>query len=221
MIRRRIESIDNIRAISVMTILLVNIGEYYTKTSPGHHPAPETSAVDTWSGRLVDLLVLDKFHLMLAFLFEVSAAIQFGNMSRRGKFWAPYLRRMAILLVFRLANAFLLHAPDVLTSYAINGALLALLFRAPQGSAHHRPGSRVRWRPWHYRGRVDGPLRGGRHWPDVVAGVGGRCPVVRPHGAGLLGPARRPPDRRTTPAVRLSRFTYGPFAPSWGSATRK
>ncbi|WIX83626.1 DUF418 domain-containing protein [Amycolatopsis carbonis] len=132
-IRQRIESIDIIRAISVMAILLVNIGAYYTKTSPGHHPAPVTSAVDTWSGRLVDLLVLDKFHLIFAFLFGVSAAIQFGNMSRRGKFWAPYLRRMAILLVFGLANAFLLHAPDVLTLYAINGALLALLFRAPQG----------------------------------------------------------------------------------------
>ncbi|MEU4669721.1 DUF418 domain-containing protein [Amycolatopsis sp. NPDC023774] len=131
-VRQRIESIDIIRALAVMAILLVNMGDYYANASPGHRPAPTASAVDSWSARLVDLLVLDKFHFIFAFLFGVSATILFGNMTRRGKFWAPYLRRMAILLVFGLANLVLLRAPDVLAVYALNGAVLALLFRAPQ-----------------------------------------------------------------------------------------
>lgn len=131
-VRQRIESIDIIRAIAVMAILLVNVGAYYTTAGPGHRSAPETSAVDTWASRLVDLLVLDKFHFIFAFLFGVSAAIQYENMRRRGDFWRPYLRRMGILLAFGLLNLTVLHAPDVLTVYALNGAVLALLFRAPQ-----------------------------------------------------------------------------------------
>lgn len=39
---------------------------------------------------------------------------------------------MVILLVFGLVNLTVPHAPDVLTVYALNGAVLTLLFRAPQ-----------------------------------------------------------------------------------------
>ncbi|QRP47089.1 hypothetical protein [Amycolatopsis sp. FDAARGOS 1241] len=39
---------------------------------------------------------------------------------------------MRLLLVFGLVNLTVLHAPDVLTVYALNGAVLALFFRAPQ-----------------------------------------------------------------------------------------
>jgi uncharacterized protein len=88
--------------------------------------------LDVWSDRAVGLLVLDKFHFIFAFLFGVSAAILYENMSMRGRVWPPYLRRMAILLVVGAINLLVLHAPDVLIVYAINGTLLALFFRAPQ-----------------------------------------------------------------------------------------
>ncbi|MEU4674293.1 hypothetical protein AB0F91_41615 [Amycolatopsis sp. NPDC023774] len=48
---------------------------------------PRNVAVDTVASRLVDLLVLDKCHFTFAFLFDVSAAIQYENMTRRGNFW--------------------------------------------------------------------------------------------------------------------------------------
>lgn len=127
---RRIESIDIIRAIAVMAILLVNIGDYYAHQN--HRPAAIITPWDAWSDRVIGLLVLDKFHFIFAFLFGVSAAILYENMSRRGRVWPPYLRRMAILLAFGALNLFLLHAPDVLMVYAVNGALLGLFFRAPQ-----------------------------------------------------------------------------------------
>jgi uncharacterized protein len=129
-VKQRIESIDIIRAIAVMAILLVNIGYYYSNQN--HRPPVIVSPWDVWSDRVVDLLVLDKFHFIFAFLFGVSAAILYENMSLRGKVWPPYLRRMAILLAFGAINLFLLHAPDVLMVYAVNGTLLALFFRAPQ-----------------------------------------------------------------------------------------
>jgi uncharacterized protein len=129
-VKQRIESIDIIRAIAVMAILLVNIGYYYANQN--HRPPAIVSPWDVWSDRVVDLLVLDKFHFIFAFLFGVSAAILYENMSLRGKVWPPYLRRMAILLAFGAINLFLLHAPDVLMVYAVNGTLLALFFRAPQ-----------------------------------------------------------------------------------------
>jgi uncharacterized membrane protein YeiB len=39
------------------------------------------------ASRLVDLLVLDKFHFIFACLFGGSAAIQYENMTRRENFW--------------------------------------------------------------------------------------------------------------------------------------
>jgi uncharacterized protein len=128
--RQRIESIDIIRAVAVMAILFVNIGDYYANQT--HQPPVIDSPADVWGERVVGLLVLDKFHFIFALLFGVSAAILYENMSRRGRVWPPYLRRMAVLLVFGAINAFLLHAPDVLIVYAVNGILLALFFRAPQ-----------------------------------------------------------------------------------------
>jgi uncharacterized protein len=132
LVRGRIESIDIIRAIAVMAILLVNIGDYYRTSSPSGQLPLITSTADVWAERLLGLLVLDKFHFIFAFLFGVSSSILYENMTRRGSFWAPYLRRMAILCAFGLVNLLLLHAPDVLAVYAFNGVVLALFFRAPQ-----------------------------------------------------------------------------------------
>ncbi|MCI2422980.1 DUF418 domain-containing protein [Saccharopolyspora sp. K220] len=129
-VKQRIESIDIIRAIAVMAILFVNIGSYYANQS--HQPPAIVSPLDVWSDRVVGLLVLDKFHFIFAFLFGVSAAILYENMSLRGKVWRPYLRRMAVLVAFGAVNLILLHAPDVLIFYAVNGTLLALFFRTPQ-----------------------------------------------------------------------------------------
>jgi uncharacterized protein len=129
-VRERIESIDIIRAVAVMAILFVNIGDYYANQT--HQPPAIGSPADVWSDRVVGLLVLDKFHFVFAFLFGVGAAILYENMSLRGRVWAPYMRRMAVLLAFGAINLFLLHAPDVLIVYALNGTVLALFFRAPQ-----------------------------------------------------------------------------------------
>lgn len=123
----RIDSLDLIRGIAILAILIMNV---HSMALP-----PVAYWVPTWthSAALSDvaiywaqsLLVESRFMSMFAMLFGVGLAIQADRMRTRDVDPRPRLRRrLAWLLVFGLIHGFLLWHGDILTLYALAGFLV-------------------------------------------------------------------------------------------------
>jgi uncharacterized protein len=125
----RIQTLDILRGVAVLGILLVNMGSY---SRPGDFPVqqvwpgPADRAV-TW---LTVFLAEGKFVTLFSLLFGVGMAVQMERAEARGARFVPlYARRLLVLLLFGVAHALLLWDGDILHSYALCGFVLLLFFR--------------------------------------------------------------------------------------------
>lgn len=126
----RSESIDILRGIAILGILLVNVQFFF---------APMTlllAGEDWWTGpldrlatALVHFFAQGKFYTMFSFLFGLGMALQMERAEARGRSFVPFFaRRMSWLLLLGTAHAFLLWFGDILATYALLGFSL-ILFR--------------------------------------------------------------------------------------------
>jgi uncharacterized protein len=122
----RLPLLDALRGFAIAGIVLVNLKFFATPL----FSVLEYRVADDFPGRadrvadwLVTALAEGKFYPLLALLFGYGFGIQ---LERAGGAGPRYARRLAGLLGLGLAHAFLVWAGDVLVTYAVAGALLAL-----------------------------------------------------------------------------------------------
>ena len=123
----RIASIDLLRGVAVLGILLMNIqtfsmigSAYFNPTSYG-----EFSGVNAWIWGFTRLFADQKFMTLFSMLFGAGIVLMGERAVAEGRSAAAaHYRRMIVLLMVGLMHAYLLWYGDVLTGYAIMGMVV-------------------------------------------------------------------------------------------------
>ncbi|MFW6329886.1 MAG: DUF418 domain-containing protein [Alkalispirochaetaceae bacterium] len=126
--RRRIESLDLIRGVAILGILLMNIVSMAAPWVAYYVPDWYEGAGQVDQGIYVvqSLLVESRFLSLFALLFGAGLAIQTDSFSSRGLAPGRWIRRrLAWLLIFGLIHGFLIWYGDILTLYAVAGLLVS------------------------------------------------------------------------------------------------
>lgn len=121
----RIAVVDVIRGFALFGVLWINLLVHRGNAMPyealDHLP---TAAIDDWLGFATMWLMQGKAQALFSLLFGFGFANIMARLERRCAAPGIFLRRIAVLMLFGLANLFLLFAGDILTAYALMGALL-------------------------------------------------------------------------------------------------
>ena len=123
--------VDALRGFALLGILVVNIASFSSTYYGAGVPDPMAQSALERAVLLARTLVFEtKFYLLFSFLFGYSFTLQMRSAERDGKPFAPrLLRRLAALWVIGLLHAVLLYHGDILTTYAVLGAVLLVLRR--------------------------------------------------------------------------------------------
>ncbi|HZS08203.1 MAG TPA: DUF418 domain-containing protein [Blastocatellia bacterium] len=127
--RERIKTLDILRGVAVLGILLVNMGGY---SRPEYFPVGQVwpGLADHAVTRLILFFAQGKFVTLFSLLFGVGMAVQMERVEARGGRFVPlYVRRLLVLLLVGLAHGLLLWDGDILHTYAVCGFVLLLLRR--------------------------------------------------------------------------------------------
>ena len=121
--------VDALRGFALLGILVVNIAAF---ASPYYgQPLPDPmmrSGLDRVAAFAVAFLFETKFYLLFSFLFGYSFTLQMQSAQRSGKPFVPRLaRRLVALWCIGALHAVLLFHGDILTTYAVLGAVLLAL----------------------------------------------------------------------------------------------
>ena len=121
----RIATLDCVRGIAILGILLLNISAFGLPKAAYLNPAylGMPSSRDAWTWALLDLFAQAKFLAMFALLF--GAGLQM--LLRRGKSWIR--ARLSWLLLFGLAHAIFLWDGDILLAYGLIGLVCWRMIR--------------------------------------------------------------------------------------------
>jgi len=133
-LNERVDSLDILRGISLLGILLVNMFAFYL-------PMPHidlgnwfTEAKDIIWHQTLDIYVQSSFYPLFSMLFGYGLAMQFMKAERTGSSFYKFApKRLVILLVIGLLHAFFIWWGDILTMYAFCGFLLLLFLRFGSG----------------------------------------------------------------------------------------
>ncbi len=128
----RIASLDVIRGIAILGILLMNVMSmaapeiaYYV---PGWYEGAGIAEHVIYV--LQSLLVESRFMGIFSMFFGIGLAIQADNFTSRGLEYKPLIRRRLLwLLLFGLVHGFVIWAGDILTLYALCGFFVMLMLR--------------------------------------------------------------------------------------------
>ena len=119
----RIHSLDFLRGAAVLGMLVANIPWHAGDSMSRVHEA-DAASVSAW---LLQYLVFDqRFMPIFAMLFGSGLLLMHAADEPLGKFSTYYLKRMAFLLGFGIAHAYLLWPGDILITYAVCGPFLLL-----------------------------------------------------------------------------------------------
>ncbi|WP_327090108.1 DUF418 domain-containing protein [Nonomuraea sp. NBC_01738] len=127
----RIGSVDALRGLSLLGILVVNIAFLASGYRMAGLAEPSFDSGLDWGVRwLVTAFLENKFYLLFSFLFGYSFTLQLDSAVRQGKAFVPmFLRRVGGLLLIGAVHAVLLFPGDILTTYAVVGVALIILRR--------------------------------------------------------------------------------------------
>lgn len=126
MTHSRIESLDFLRGVAILGMLIANV-PWHTGTSMSRIHAPDSASIGAWL--LQYLLVDQRFMPIFCMLFGAGLLILADGRRDAPGFTVYYLRRMAILFLIGLAHAYLIWPGDILLTYAICGPALLLCLR--------------------------------------------------------------------------------------------
>jgi len=123
----RIESIDILRGLALFGVLLENMQHFVSPTYAAFVASPEADLLDRAALWMIRFSCDNKVYLLFSFLFGYGIAMQFARAAATAaRFIGIHLWRMAILLLIGLAHM-LVWTGDILSTFAVLGALLLLL----------------------------------------------------------------------------------------------
>ena len=127
----RILSIDLLRGIAVLGILIMNIQHFSMPQAAYINPTAfgDLNGLNKWVWIISHILASEKFMSIFSMLFGAGVLLFSERAELKGKNSAQlHYRRMGWLLIFGLLHAYLLWSGDVLVSYSLCG-MLVFLFR--------------------------------------------------------------------------------------------
>ncbi|WP_431111622.1 DUF418 domain-containing protein [Variovorax paradoxus] len=127
----RQQMVDALRGFALLGILVVNIASFASTYYGLGVPDPMAVSLADRSASFVRAFLFEtKFYLLFSFLFGYSFTLQMRAAERDGKPFAPRMvRRLVGLWVIGVLHAVVLYYGDILTTYAVLGAVLLLLRR--------------------------------------------------------------------------------------------
>jgi uncharacterized protein len=126
----RISSIDVLRGVAILGILLMNIVCFSMVLAAYTNPAVynDLSGADWWTWLMLHLFVDQKFMTMFSVLFGAGVCIFMERATAKShSAWKLQASRMGWLLVIGLIHAYLIWYGDILVSYAVAGMAIALV----------------------------------------------------------------------------------------------
>lgn len=130
MLQERIATLDILRGISLLGILLVNMFAFYLPMPYIDLASWFTTPSDIVWQQNLDIYVQSSFYPLFAMLFGYGLAMQWQKaQGRQQNFYTIGLRRLTVLFVFGLLHALLIWWGDILMMYAFCGVFLLLLLR--------------------------------------------------------------------------------------------
>ncbi len=130
----RIQSLDVMRGVAVLGILVMNIQSFAMIGAAYMNPTAygDLEGVNGWVWYLGHLFADMKFMTIFSMLFGAGVIVMTSRREAAGQSSAGvHYRRMVWLLVFGLAHAYLLWYGDILYTYALCGFVLYLFRKAP------------------------------------------------------------------------------------------
>lgn len=121
--KSRIRSLDFLRGIAILGMLVVNI-PWHVGTSMSRIHEVDIFSVTAW---ILQYLIFDqRFMPIFCMLFGAGLYLLAAGNEKTAKFQKYFLRRMGVLLLLGILHAYLLWPGDILITYAFCGALLLL-----------------------------------------------------------------------------------------------
>ena len=127
----RIVSIDLLRGMAVLGILIMNIQHFSMPTAAYINPTAygDLTGINKWVWIISHILASGKFMSIFSMLFGAGVLLFTGRAEAKGLNSALlHYRRMGWLLVFGMMHGYLLWTGDILVSYSLCG-MLVFLFR--------------------------------------------------------------------------------------------
>jgi uncharacterized protein len=124
---KRIVSLDVLRGVAVLGILVMNIQSFSMPTAAYINPTAygDLTGLNKWIWILSHILASQKFMSIFSMLFGAGVLIFTENAIAKGKNCAAlHYRRMLWLMVFGLLHGYLLWYGDILFTYGLCGMLL-------------------------------------------------------------------------------------------------
>jgi uncharacterized protein len=129
---RRILSLDVLRGVALLGILLVNMRHFATPALYGASQQDGGIPLDRLVDGLIFFFAQGKFFPLFSFLFGLGLALQLLRWQANGlPSTQLFLRRLSVLLGIGLAHATLIWAGDILAKYAALGLLFLLVLPLP------------------------------------------------------------------------------------------
>jgi len=127
--RERFISLDILRGIALLGVLIGNTASYSGRAFAGEPPNP--NRLDSVAQYVSEIFVDSKAQTLLCMLFGFGFAMQLLRAERRGEpVMGVYIRRLLVLFAIGCAHILLLWWGDVTCGYAIGGFGLLLFLRA-------------------------------------------------------------------------------------------
>ncbi|WP_280815931.1 DUF418 domain-containing protein [Variovorax sp. TBS-050B] len=128
---QRQQMVDALRGFALLGILVVNIASFASTYYGLGIPDPMDVSLAARLGAFVRAFLFEtKFYLLFSFLFGYSFTLQMRAAEREGSAFAPRMaRRLVGLWVLGVLHGVLLYFGDILTTYAVLGAVLLMLRR--------------------------------------------------------------------------------------------
>lgn len=128
----RIASIDVLRGVAVLGILVINIDFFALPSASFFNPmvAGGFTGVNLLTWKVNSILFFEKMMAIFSMLFGAGLILMYNRAESAGRsFGGIYYRRIMWLLLFGLAHGYFLWYGDILHAYAICGLFLYLLRR--------------------------------------------------------------------------------------------
>lgn len=129
--KNRIASIDILRGVSLLGILLVNIIAFYVPM-PHVYDLEQwfTSVKDTILYQYIEIYVQSSFYPLFSILFGYGVAMQYKKATALQKPFYPFItKRMIVLFIIGILHAVLIWWGDILATYAFCGLFLIMFIR--------------------------------------------------------------------------------------------
>ncbi|ACV25944.1 DUF418 domain-containing protein [Kangiella koreensis] len=123
----RIASLDLMRGVVILMILIININYFSTPSLLRYNPLAfaEFSSIDKWVWFFEYAFVKQRFMTMLAILYGAGIVLFTNKYLKQGVSpTKPFILRSLLLIIFGLMHAYLIWDGDILVAYAVCGLIV-------------------------------------------------------------------------------------------------